>query len=286
MARSGPRRRHTGAVLTSGRRPAALAVSAGLVLGGFTGCRPAGAAPCAPLFGPSEAQAVEAGLAGHDVTAAVHDERTGCRYDVAPARRDTTASVFKIAMLAGVLLRAQDLGRDVTPWEDVRLAPMITRSADPPTTDLFLDYGGAPAMNALYDRLGLASTVTADGWWGLTRTSARDQVELVRLLIGDRPGVFGAAARARALSYLSSVVPDQRWGVPAGLPPGWTAALKNGFFDSSCCAWRLNSVGRVQGPGGGAWVVAVLTDGWPGPAPGIAAVDAIARRINGALASS
>jgi hypothetical protein len=240
---------------------------------------------CTPLFSPDEQAAIEATWPGHDVTVAVHDERTGCRYDLAPERRNTTASVFKVAMLAGLVLRAQDEGRGLTPWEGDRIWPMITQSADGPTSELFINYGGAPAMAGLYGRLGLSDTVTADGTWGLTTTSARDQVELLRLLVGDRGGeVFGPEARETARYYLTNVVPEQRWGVPANAPGDWEVALKNGFFDSGCCRWRLNSVGRVAPPGAQGYEIAILTDGWPDAQSGIDVVNAIAGRINAALA--
>src|SRR3954471_9260006 len=93
-------------------RLAALVVAGTMMATMATACLgpPVG---CAPLYASDELAAIEARWGAHDVTVAVYDERTGCRYDVAPERRDTTASVFKVAMLAGLLLRAQDEGRSL-----------------------------------------------------------------------------------------------------------------------------------------------------------------------------
>ncbi|MEZ5144275.1 MAG: serine hydrolase [Acidimicrobiales bacterium] len=246
---------------------------------------PTGADTCVALFDAAETAWFEAWYGVHDVTAAVYDERTGCWYDLAPQRRNTTASVFKISMMARVLLAAQDAGRPLTAHEDQLIRPMITWSDNDSAGQLFSEFGGPAGMNAFYARVGMWSTSTVGWVWGAdTRTSARDQVELMRLLLGDRPGVFTAYSRATALSYLAAVVPAQRWGVGAGLPPGWSFALKNGFYPSSCCGWRLNSVGRTWSAGGG-YDVAVLTDQWGDEGSGIAAVEDVSRAINRRLAS-
>lgn len=242
-------------------------------------------APCRDLFGPAETAWFEAWYGAHDVTASVYDERTGCRYDLAPDRRNTTASVFKISMMGQVLLTAQDQGRPLSAHDDQLIWPMIARSDDASTNQLLTEYGGPTAMNAFYARTGMTSTSTTGWVWGAdTRTSARDQEELTRQLVGDRAGPFGAYARAAATHYLGSVVPEQRWGIGAGLPAGWTYVLKNGFYPSSCCGWRINTVGRVQGPDGGGYDVAILTDRWGDQASGVHAVEDVARAVNLALA--
>ena len=54
---------------------------------------------------------------GHPFSAAVHDTRSGCDYLFDPNTRITTASVLKIEIMAGVLLRAQRAGRGLTAGE-------------------------------------------------------------------------------------------------------------------------------------------------------------------------
>ncbi|MFN8037712.1 MAG: serine hydrolase [Acidimicrobiales bacterium] len=246
--------------------------------------RASAAGPCADLFGPGEVAWFEAWYGAHDVTASVFDERTGCRYDLAPDRRNTTASVFKISMMGEVLLTAQDQGRGVSAHEDQLIWPMISRSDDASTNQLLSEAGGPAAMNAFYARTGMGATRTAGWVWGAdTTTSARDQVELTRQLLGDRPGTFSASSRAAATHYFGTVVPEQRWGIGAGLPAGWSFLLKNGFYPSSCCGWRINSVGRVGGPDGG-YDVAILTDQWGDQASGVRAVEDVARAVNAKLA--
>lgn len=212
--------------------------------------------PTSP-FAPELAAALQARWPAQRFTAAVLDLRDGCEYHLHPGMRVTTASVFKVEVLAGVLLRAQEAGRAVTEWEATRIRPMISESANPPTNDLFTSLGGAAGANRLHARFGLAETSTPSGTWGLTSTTARDQVHLLRqLLVGDSP--LDAPSRQRAWDEMAGVVPSQRWGITEAVPRGVPVALKNGFAGSTCCGWRLNSVGKV----GEAWLVAVLSDGW------------------------
>src|SRR5207237_503334 len=53
---------------------------------------------------------------------------------------------------------------------------------------------------------------------------------------------------------------------------------------SQCCAWRINSSGVVFDPGGGSYVVTVLTDGWPTEASGIDGNETVSRAIADKLA--
>jgi hypothetical protein len=58
--------------------------------------------------------------------------------------------------------------------------------------------------------------------------------------------------------------------------------LKNGFFSSQCCRWRLNSSGAVEI--GAGYVVTILSDRWPNEASGIQGNEFVARAINARLA--
>ena len=218
-------------------------------------------------------------------TAAVVDLRTGCEYVYRPDLRITTASVFKIEVLAGVLLRAQRERRPLTAREDALVRPMITESANPPTTTLFHELGGTAGFARLNGTFGLAETEAAPRIWGLTHTSARDQVHLLRqVLLGDGP--LDGRSRATAWRYMGAVVPSQRWGMGEEVPAGFTVGLKNGFAGSHCCGWRINSAGVVVDRGGHGWAAAILTDGWPTEAAGREAMSFVARSVNGAMAAA
>ena len=88
-----------------------------------------------------------------------------------------------------------------------------------------------------------------------------------------------------AWEWMSGVSVAQSWGVTAGLPPGYEAALKNGFYPMSGAGWRLGTTGAVRDPDGGAYAMTVMTDNNPDETAGIALVEKIARHINSALAA-
>jgi hypothetical protein len=209
----------------------------------------------------------------------VLDLRTGCEHHLHPGTSITTASVFKVEVLAGVLLRAQEEGRDLTDWEASRVRPMIAESANPPTNELFTALGGVAGARQRHERFGLGETSTATGTWGLTVTTARDQLHLLgQVLVGGGP--LDGASRRRAWEEMASVVPSQRWGVTEAVPRGWPVVLKNGFAPSRGHGWRLNSVGMI----GEEWLAVVLTDGWPSEAAGIAGNRFVNRAIATRLA--
>jgi beta-lactamase class A len=218
--------------------------------------------PCPTPFTAAFEQELQLRWPDNRFTAAVVDLRTGCEHRFRPDLRITTASVFKIEVLAGVLLRAQEEGRAISAAERAQVVPMITESANAPTSELYRSLGGTAGFARLNEIFGLGETSPAPTTWGLTSTSAADQVHLVRQVLVDG-GPLTPASRAEAWALMGAVVPEQRWAVGAALDPGWQIGLKNGFAGSRCCGWRINSAGAVLDPRGGGWVVAVLTDGWP-----------------------
>jgi beta-lactamase class A len=217
------------------------------------------------------------------ISAAVYDDATGCEYTYRPELRLTTASVIKIEIMAAVLLRAQRAGRGLTQWEKDRIWPMITESANTPASELWYSLGGVPGMQAFERELGLTETVAAGPTWGLTTTSATDRNKVLRQVLLGEYGPLNAASRAIARSYMLKVIPSQRWGATAGVPDGYAVPLKNGFFDSTCCNWRINTSAVIERPNGTHYALTVMSDGWPSDRPGIDAVEFVSRVVNAAI---
>lgn len=220
--------------------------------------------------------------ARHHVTASVYDDRSGCWYHLRFGQRVTTASVVKVEIMGAAMLRAQDQGRGLTQWELGHVTNMIHSSNDPAASAMWVSLGGGAAMAGYGNRLGLLETVETSPTWGLTSTTAYDQARFVGSLV--QGGIVAPNFRALAWWELRNIRADQRWGVRAGVPAGWQVGHKNGFADSRCCGWRVNSVGYVSDPGGGGYAIAILSDGWPSLGSGIPMVEHVARTVAGSLA--
>ncbi|MFI7009599.1 serine hydrolase [Streptomyces sp. NPDC050145] len=186
-----------------------------------------------------------------------------------------TASVVKVDVLCALLLGAQDAGREPTARERELAAAMIERSDNAATTELWEALGRAAGLDAANARLGLSGTTGGAGpLWGLTQTTAGDQLALFRQVfgVGDGP-VLSAASRSCVGELMGRVVAGQAWGVSAA----GAAELKNGWLPRSTTGlWVVNSVGRVSAEGRCA-LVAVLSDGSPTMDAGVAVVEAVAR---------
>ena len=165
------------------------------------------------------------------------------------------------------------------------LTPMISESTNSPVRSLWRSFGGSPWFREQGEVFGLTETnVAGDDWspWGGTRTSARDQVSLLRQVLLGEWGPIGSEYREIAFDLMTSVVPEQAWGVTAGVPEDWLVAQKNGFAGST-----INSVGWVDEPGPSrGYVVAILTRGWPNRAAGIEAVERISQASAAVMTAS
>lgn len=234
-------------------------------------------------FTEERVASLDARYSGQSFQAYVYDTRTGCAFWINPEERMRPASVFKVMVLGGTLLEAQADGRDVTESEMERLVPMITESANWPVRSLWRSFGAAPWFTEQTEIFGLDETNAVGdhgGSWGATRTSAKDQADLIRqILLGDW-GPLDVGNRAIAFELMTSVLDSQTWGVTNGVPDGWAVAQKNGFAGRT-----TNSVGYVEEPAGdGGYVVAILTHGWPGWRAGVEVVEEIAGWVSEALA--
>jgi hypothetical protein len=237
-------------------------------------------AGCGVMFPRSFEAALARGFPGQRVTASVYDTSSHCWYHLHRTMRITTASVIKAQVLGAVLLQAQDRHRGLTSRERTLIHPMIRYSLNEPyVSDLYADVGNVPGMDA-FDRRMHATHTTNTLEYGATVTTSNDRTQIaLRMLFGRGP--MHRAARATAWHYLHSVVhPTQRWGITAGLPRGWRAGLKNGFYPFNGHGWRVGSTGFVRAPGRHVgYAVTIMTDRDSSQPAGIRLVEQVSRRV-------
>ncbi|MEU8244080.1 serine hydrolase [Actinoplanes missouriensis] len=182
---------------------------------------------------------------GAEFSVAVLDAKTGETYAYRGATKYDTASIVKADILACMLLKAQDADREPTAKEMNLAKPMIQLSDNNATTSLFQRIGGKAAVTKCNKRLGLTAT-TIDVHWGLTRTTAADQIKLLTAF--DSPeGPLDEESQETAFDLMTGVDEQQDWGVPSIAKAGETATVKNGWDtrDADGGKWVVNTIGRV-----------------------------------------
>ncbi|WP_446039393.1 serine hydrolase [Streptomyces sp. SID1121] len=215
-----------------------------------------------------------------NLSVAVYDMANGREATTDADRAYVSASVVKVGVLAALLLRAQDADRWLTPEEEGLAAAMIERSDNDAATALRAAAGGVAALDEAHVRLGLTRTEGAAAW-GLTRTTARDQLTLLRAVFDTgTESPLDARSRRYVAALMERVVPGQDWGVSAAAGAIGDHALKNGWLPRTDSGlWVVHSVGRA-----GDCLVAVLSDGHPTLEAGVALVEEAAVRGVGRVA--
>lgn len=235
-----------------------------------------------------------ASLAGYlahrsgQVTAAVYDARTKRTWLLHPGMVQDTASIVKVEIMGALLREAELTGKPLTQSQRALMITMIENSDNTAATTLWAQAGG-PSVIGRFDRsIGMDQTTpstlafipgTQLPGWGLTTTSARDEVTLVSEFA--YPNVFfNSADRAYGLSLMEHIESDQSWGITGGVPlAGTIIALKNGWVPiPPSNLWQVNSIGWIRGHGRN-YVLAVLTQGSPTQGYGEATIEAIAARV-------
>jgi hypothetical protein len=195
-----------------------------------------------------------------NVTAAVYDEVTGHTSLYRPGVAQETASIMKVDILATLLAEHQADGQPLTVLEQGLGGDMIEQSDNDDAQALWDAEGGATAVSRFDAAAGLTQTdPDVAGYWGLSTTTAADQVQLVRQVAYPND-ILAPASRSFELNLMAHVQPDQAWGVTAGVAANATVALKNGWDSLDSGGWQVNSIGWVDGDGRD-YVIAVLTDG-------------------------
>ncbi|MFC7306492.1 serine hydrolase [Streptomyces monticola] len=213
------------------------------------------------------------------VSLAVHDDNSDLWCALDGARRYDSASVAKVLIMETVLRRAQELRRHLTRFEARNVRPMITSSDNGAALRLWQDLGHQRLQSYLRKAGARSTTPGPYGLWGLTRTTAADQMRLLGVL-SKAPSIL--RERARGLKLMSQVRPGQRWGVPAGRPRGVVAHLKNGWLPRATHGWRVHSVGVFTGAGRNYRIVALSHDN-PTMAYGVRTIERIAHAVHRGL---
>ncbi|WP_243868952.1 serine hydrolase [Streptomyces liangshanensis] len=219
---------------------------------------------------------ITANLAGRRLSVALMDTASGEWAAYGDGAFDT-ASIVKVDILATLLLQAQDAGRVLTTKEQAYAADMIQNSDNDATSALWTVIGSATGLDAANKRLGLIETQGGDGTvWGVTQTTAEDQVRLLRSVFGaDSP--LSEPSRAYIQGLMHHIAPGQDWGISVVADDPSATALKNGWLERTLTKkWDVNSIGQVE-IDGRTYFMAVLTNGHTTQEAGISFVEEASR---------
>ncbi len=204
-----------------------------------------------------------------------------------PGMVQYTASIVKVEIMGALLRQAELTGRPLTQAQSALMTAMIENSDNTAATTLWNEAGGPSAIGRFDRSIGMHQTTpstltfipgTQLPGWGLTTTSARDQVTLISKFAYPNL-VFNEADRGYGLSLMEHIEADQGWGVTGGVPAGTIVALKNGWVPiPPTNLWQVDSIGWISGHGRN-YVLAVLTEGNPSEAYGIETIQTIAAKV-------
>jgi hypothetical protein len=215
---------------------------------------------------------------GGNVTAAVYDEVTGTTSLYRPGVAEDTASIMKVDILATMLAQAQAHDTGLNSGQQELAQEMIEESDDNDAQDLWDAEGGATAVSAFNASAGLTETTPdAAGYWGLSTTTAADQLTLLKAVAFPN-GLLTDDSRQYELGLMTHVDPDQAWGISNGVAPGATVAIKDGWLPLDSGGWQINSIGYVYGDGRN-YLIAVLTNGDATESQGIDTIEGLSALV-------
>lgn len=173
-----------------------------------------------------------------------------------------TASIVKVS-IAALLLHNATANKQALSAEDMdELTNMIENSDNDATTYLLEEKaGGFTALADFFKTLGMDDTVTTNETigWGLTQTTASDQIKLLRMVF-EPSDYLTANDQATLKNLMLHVAEDQQFGL--GIL-GDDVALKNGWLpdekDDGSETWIVNSIGEVPLDDGSHYLMVVLT---------------------------
>ncbi|MEW2401019.1 serine hydrolase [Streptomyces sp. NPDC046862] len=270
-------------------RVLAGALGAGLLIPCVAAATPAAAAPAAPQVTCTSNQAGLATKLQRDITAALrnrtgtiavglYDRSTNTTCTLRGSTAFDSASVVKVTVLATLLWDAKKHNRYLTQRESDLSKAMITKSDNNATSTLWRQLG-LTKIKGFLAAAGMTQTKPgADGYWGLTQITVRDEQKLLKLITAKNT-VLSDNSRAYILKLMGQVISSQRWGTPAGAPSTVSVHVKNGWLPRATHGWRVHSIGTFKGAGHD-YMISVLTHGNPDMTYGVNTIQGVAKAIH------
>lgn len=209
---------------------------------------------------------------GGQVSFAVVDSE-GTLRGRAERRRYVSASVVKAMLLAAEVRRLRRASQALDDGTAATLRAMITYSDNAAADSIYSRVGDA-GLYAVARRARMEG-FTVDGYWANAQITAEDMARLFASLDVQMAG----PNRVFALGLLGSVIPEQRWGIPAAVGGRWAVRFKGG--------WRATELGALVHQvaelrdGDTRLALAILTDGQASQDYAIETVSGIAARLLG-----
>ena len=202
---------------------------------------------------------------------AVVDARGGAR-SLDARRPYASASLLKAMVLVAYLDRTARGREPLTASARSQLEGMIRRSDNAPAHRL-VQFVGADGLPEVASRAGMQG-FTPVAPWGLSRVTAEDQARFFLAIDELVPGPYRGYARA----LLTTIVPEQRWGIPQVAGDRYTVLFKGWLPGDERRGWTVHQVAKLES-GRGPLAIAVLSDGNPTRAYGIETVRGVAERL-------
>lgn len=158
--------------------------------------------------------------------------------------RFCTASIVKVAV-AMALFYEEKNGTLVLLKSDLqKIQKMIIESDNDCTTYFWKKLGGETYMNTFFQVLAMNETSAGkNGFWGLTETTAHDQILLLTYLVKENEYIT-KNQQQNLLSLMKDVKQDQKWGY-SSVKDG-EIYVKNGWSPKEKNNWRINSLGIIE----------------------------------------
>lgn len=206
-----------------------------------------------------------------EVSFAVVDSRGDLRGADAD-RSFASASLVKAMLLVAYLDQLEDDGLPIGTEGRALLDSMIRVSDNAAATQVYAAVGGAPALEGVAESAGM-DDFAASPAWGESSITAADQARFFARIDRLVPRVH----RDYALRLLSSIAPEQSWGIAQAAGDRFEPYFKGGWLPTA--GGQLVHQAALLERGGRRLSVAVLTDGSPSFDYGVQTVEGVAERI-------
>jgi hypothetical protein len=185
--------------------------------------------------------------------------------------RYEAASVVKAMLLVSYLNRLGRSGEPLPADHEAFLASMIRVSDNDAATAIYAHVGdeGLTELAAEAQMTGFR----VSGGWGSAQINAADQARFFAAL----DELTAAEYRDYSRALLTSIAPEQSWGIPEVARPEWQTFFKGGWLTHGNGS-LVHQVARLE-QGERTMALAVLTDGNPTDEYGRETIQSIAARL-------